>query len=57
MAALVGRLAGVPGIREVTAITGAQNTPSRRLLERQGFRLAGPLPDTGEVRYTLSVSP
>jgi ribosomal-protein-alanine N-acetyltransferase len=56
VAALVGRLAGVPGIREVTAITGAQNTPSRRLLERQGFRLAGTLPDTGEVRYTLSVS-
>jgi RimJ/RimL family protein N-acetyltransferase len=56
VAALVGRLATVPGIRQVTAVTGAQNTPSRRLLERQGFRLAGPLPGTENVRYTLSVS-
>jgi GNAT superfamily N-acetyltransferase len=56
VAALVGRLATVPAIRQVTAVTGAQNTPSRRLLERQGFRLAGPLPGTENVRYTLSVS-
>ena len=55
VAALVRRLARVPGIRQVTAVTGAENTPSRRLLERQGFRLTGTLPDTDEVRYTLSL--
>jgi hypothetical protein len=37
-------------------ILGAQNTASRRLLERQGFRITGPLPDTDDVRYTLSIS-
>ena len=56
VAALVGRLATVPGIRRVTAITGAENAASRRLLERQGFRLTGTLPDTNEVSYALSVS-
>jgi RimJ/RimL family protein N-acetyltransferase len=56
VAAFIRCLATVPGIREVTAITGAENTASRRLLERQGFRLIGPLPDTDEVRYTLSLS-
>jgi len=53
VAALVRRLAGVPGIRRVTAVTGAENTPSRRLLERRGFRITGTLPDTDEVRYAL----
>ena len=53
VAALVRRLGGVPGIRRVTAVTGAENTPSRRLLERQGFRITGTLPDTDEVRYAL----
>ena len=53
VAALVKRLATVPEIRRITAVTGAGNAPSRRLLERQGFRLAGTLPDTGEVRYDL----
>jgi ribosomal-protein-alanine N-acetyltransferase len=53
--ALVSRLTAVPGIRRITAVTGAQNTASRRLLERQGFRITGPSPDTGEVRYTLSL--
>ena len=53
VAALVRRLAGVPGIRRVTAVTGAENTPSRRLLERQGFRITGTLPDIDEVRYAL----
>ena len=53
--ALVRRLTAVPGIRQITAVTGAQNTASRRLLERQGFRLTGPLPGTDEVRYTLSL--
>ncbi len=55
-AALVSRLAAVPGIRRLTAVTSAQNTASRRLLERQGFRVTGLLPDTDEVRYTLSLS-
>jgi RimJ/RimL family protein N-acetyltransferase len=55
VAALVRRLAAVPGIRRITAVTGAQNTASRRLLERQGFRLTGTLPGTDEVRYTLSL--
>lgn len=54
VAGLVRRLAAVPGIRQLTAVTGAKNTASRRLLERQGFQLTGPLPDTDEVRYTLS---
>ncbi len=56
VAALVGRLAAVQGIRRVTAVTGAQNTASRRLLEGQGFRIAGTLPGADEVRYTLSLS-
>jgi GNAT superfamily N-acetyltransferase len=56
VAALVGRLATVPEIRRVTAVTGARNTPSRRLLERQGFQLTGPPPGTDQVRYTLSLS-
>jgi RimJ/RimL family protein N-acetyltransferase len=56
VAALVSRLAATPGIRQLTAVTGAGNTASRRLLEGQGFHLAGPLPDTDEVRYTRPVS-
>jgi RimJ/RimL family protein N-acetyltransferase len=56
VAALVRRLAAVPGIRKLTAVTGAENTASRRLLERQRFHLTSPLPGTGEVRYTLSLS-
>jgi len=55
VAALVGRLAAVPGIRRLTAVTGAQNAASRHLLERQGFRITGPLPDTDEVRYALTL--
>jgi RimJ/RimL family protein N-acetyltransferase len=43
VAAFVRRLAEAPGIRRLTAVTGAQNTASRRLLERQGFYLTGPL--------------
>lgn len=55
VAALVGCLKAVPGIRRITAVTGAENTPSRRLLERQGFQLDGLLPGTDEVRYTLGL--
>jgi RimJ/RimL family protein N-acetyltransferase len=54
--ALVRRIAAAPEVRRITAVTGAQNTASRRLLERQGFRVTDQLPDTGQVRYTLSVS-
>jgi GNAT superfamily N-acetyltransferase len=57
VAALVGRLAAVPGIGRLTAVTGAQNTASRRLLERQGFRVTGLLAGTDEVHYTLSLRP
>jgi RimJ/RimL family protein N-acetyltransferase len=56
VAAFVRRLAQEPGIRRLTAVTGVQNTASRRLLERQGFHLTGPLPGTDEVRYTRSLS-
>lgn len=55
VAALVRCIAAVPGIRRITAVTGAQNTASRRLLERQGFRITDQLPDTGQVRYALSL--
>jgi RimJ/RimL family protein N-acetyltransferase len=56
VAALVRCLTAVPEIRRLTAVTGAGNTASRRLLEGQGFHLKGPLPGTDEVRYTLSLS-
>jgi RimJ/RimL family protein N-acetyltransferase len=56
VAVLVGRLAAVPRIRRLTAVTSAQNAASRRLLERQGFRITGPLPATDLVRYTLTLS-
>ncbi len=56
VAAFIQRLAAVPGIRRLTAVTGVENTASRRLLERQGFRLADPVPGTDEVRYTRSLS-
>jgi len=56
VSALVKRLAAIPQIRQVTAVTGTSNTASRRLLERQGFHLAGQLPATDEVRYTLNLS-
>jgi GNAT superfamily N-acetyltransferase len=55
VSALVKRLAAIPQIRQVTAVTGASNTASRRLLERQGFHLTGQLPATDEVRFTLNV--
>jgi RimJ/RimL family protein N-acetyltransferase len=55
VAALVRRLAAVPQIRRITAVTGARNTASRRLLERQGFRITDALPRSDEVRYTLSL--
>jgi RimJ/RimL family protein N-acetyltransferase len=56
VAALVGRLTAVPQVRRLTAVTGARNTASRRLLQGQGFELTGPVPGTDQVRYTLSLS-
>jgi RimJ/RimL family protein N-acetyltransferase len=56
VAVLVGRLAAVPRIRRLIAVTSAQNAASRRLLERQGFRITGPPPATDMVRYTLTLS-
>jgi RimJ/RimL family protein N-acetyltransferase len=53
VAAFVGRLASVPGIRRLTAVTGADNTASRRLLEGLGFHLMTPRPGPGEARYAL----
>jgi GNAT superfamily N-acetyltransferase len=55
VASFVRRLATVPAIRRAAAVTGADNTASRRLLERHGFHLAGALPDTDQVRYSLSL--
>jgi RimJ/RimL family protein N-acetyltransferase len=54
--ALVRRIATVPAVRRITAVTGAGNAASRRLLQRQGFRVTDQLPDSDEVRYTLSLS-
>jgi RimJ/RimL family protein N-acetyltransferase len=56
VAAFVRRLAEEPGIQRITAVTGAQNTASRLLLERQGFHRTDTLPDTDEVRYTRNLS-
>ena len=55
VSALVRRLAAIPRIRQVTAVTGTSNTASRRLLERLGFHLTGQLPATDEARYTLNL--
>jgi RimJ/RimL family protein N-acetyltransferase len=56
VAAFVRRLAQEPGVKRITAVTGAQNTASRLLLERQGFRRTDALPDTDEVRYTRNLA-
>ena len=56
VAALVRCLAAVPGICRLTAVTGARNTASRRLLERQGFHITDPLAGADEVRDALSLS-
>ena len=55
VSALIKRLAAIPRISQVTAVTGTGNTASRRLLERQGFQLTGQLPATDEMRYTLDL--
>jgi RimJ/RimL family protein N-acetyltransferase len=51
VSALAHWLLGQPGITEVIAHTCAGNIPSRRALERAGFRLAGER--DGECRYAL----
>ena len=56
VAALIERLATVPGIRAVTAVTGADNLASRRLLERLGFLLADFVPGANQVRYLLNLA-
>jgi RimJ/RimL family protein N-acetyltransferase len=53
--ALVERLSSVESLRRITAVTGADNVPSRRLLERLGFKVTDQLPDSGEVGYALTV--
>jgi GNAT superfamily N-acetyltransferase len=55
VAAMVRRLSSMPQIRRLTAVTGADNAASRRLLERQGFHVTGPVPGSDEVRYTLNL--
>jgi RimJ/RimL family protein N-acetyltransferase len=53
--ALAGCLSAMPGIRRITAVTGAENVASRKLLDRLGFRFEGAITGTDEVRYALSV--
>jgi len=53
--ALVRRLAAAESVRQIEAVTGADNVASRRLLERLGFGVTGQLPDSAEVRYVLAV--
>ena len=53
--ALVRRLSSVAAVHQITAVTGAGNVPSRRLLERLGFQVTDQLADSGEVRYALAV--
>lgn len=55
VSALVKRLATIPQIRQITAVTGTSNTASRRPLERQGSHLTGQLAATDEVRCTLNL--
>jgi [ribosomal protein S5]-alanine N-acetyltransferase len=54
----VGRLIehafSIEGIGAVTAQTLPSLAPSIRLLERLGFRFAGPGADEGAIRYTLA---
>lgn len=53
--ALVQRLASDPGVRRITAVTGARNVPSRRLLDRLGFTVAATLEASDELRYEMEV--
>jgi len=55
VSAFLRRLGTVPQVRDVTAVTGAENVASRRLLEAQGFHLAGELRATAEVRYVRTL--
>jgi len=51
--ALVSWARAQPGVRGIEAETTAQNGPSTRVLERTGFRLSGPGPGPGSLRYCL----
>ncbi|MBC8102539.1 MAG: GNAT family N-acetyltransferase [Cytophagales bacterium] len=42
-----------PGVRRVVAETGEENLPSRRLLEKIGFIVAGQGREPGDLRYML----
>jgi len=49
--ALAEHLLAQPGVRRVLAAAAVDNVPSRRVLERTGFRLVAE--DAGLVRYVL----
>jgi len=51
--ALVSWACSQPGVRGIEAETMADNVPSIRVLERSGFRLIGPGPGPGSLRYRL----
>jgi ribosomal-protein-alanine N-acetyltransferase len=51
MAAIVGWIAADARVRLITADTGRDNLPSRRLLDRLGFREAGQSREPGSLRY------
>ena len=53
--ALVGWLSALPEVKVVTAHAAVDNQPSRRLLERLGFRLSG-AGDGEEVEYSLDLA-
>jgi len=55
--ALVERAFSQPGVETVIAHTLPELTPSIRVLERLGFRLAGPGTEEGSVRYALEAAP
>lgn len=55
--ALVARAFGDPAVREVVAHTAEANLASVKVLERCGFRRAGPGSEPGTVRFTRSKAP
>jgi ribosomal-protein-alanine N-acetyltransferase len=51
--ALVSWARSQPGVKGIEAETTADNVPSIRVLEPTGFRLIGPGPGPGSLRYRL----